>query len=56
MLKKIQQNSAVEFIAEHYWGYSKKNNKETTEYEVKHPVWQYYPIKKYTIKVDFKSN
>lgn len=55
-LNEIQPNSVVEFIAEHYWGYSKKNAKETTEYEVKHPRWKYYPVKQHSVEVDFKSN
>ena len=53
---EIEKNSKIEFIAEHYWGYSKVNENETTEYEVKHPKWKYYPVKEYTISVDFASN
>ncbi|MGJ8746023.1 YqjF family protein [Polaribacter sp.] len=53
--KPIKENSIIEFIAEHYWGYSKINDKKTTEYEVKHPKWEYYPIKNYHIDVSFKD-
>ncbi|MEQ6123014.1 DUF2071 domain-containing protein [Pseudotenacibaculum sp. MALMAid0570] len=53
---EINENSLTEFIAEHYWGYSKVNDKQTTEYEVKHPRWKSYPVKEYKISVDFRDN
>lgn len=49
----IQLESEVEFITEHYWGYARYNDLKTNEYEVKHPKWQHYPVKDYTIDVDF---
>ncbi len=54
--KEIPLGSEIEFIAEHYWGYSKKNEKETTEYEVKHPTWKYYTVNKSELELDFKAN
>ncbi|CAL2076176.1 DUF2071 domain-containing protein [Tenacibaculum sp. 190524A02b] len=50
--KEMKDNSEIEFIAEHYWGYAKDKDK-TTEYEVKHPSWKYYPVNAYKIVVDF---
>ncbi|HKG07351.1 MAG TPA: DUF2071 domain-containing protein [Pedobacter sp.] len=50
----IQQDSEVEFITEHYWGYAKYNALKTNEYEVKHPKWEHYPVNDYTIDVDFR--
>lgn len=50
--KEIEDNSEIEFISEHYWGYAKGKNK-TTEYEVKHPKWKYYPLVNYKVNVDF---
>jgi len=41
--KTIAPNTEAEFISEHYFGYTKQNNK-TYEYEVKHPRWVHYPI------------
>lgn len=35
-----QQNSLAQFIAEHYWGYTWRSNKETLEYQVQHPQWR----------------
>ena len=28
------------FFVEHYWGYNKKSNGDTMEYEVTHPIWR----------------
>lgn len=50
----IQQNTEIEFIAEHYWGYAKDKSK-TTEYEVKHSIWGHYPINNFKVDVDFLS-
>lgn len=51
--KKIDPNSDYGFITEHYWGYTRINDKKSFEYEVTHPVWDIYPVKAYTIDVDF---
>lgn len=49
----IAPNSEVEFITEHYWGYTKINDQTTFEYEVRHPKWLHYPINYFDIQVDF---
>lgn len=53
-LNDIEENSEIEFISEHYWGYAKDKNK-TTEYEVKHPKWNFYKVLNHNINVDFLS-
>jgi len=50
---EIQQNSEIEFITEHYWGYAKVNKEKSNEYEVTHPKWKVYKVKDYEINVDF---
>jgi uncharacterized protein YqjF (DUF2071 family) len=45
--------SEGEFIAEHYWGYSKYNDTTTFEYNVQHPPWKIFPVKKYSVDCDF---
>ena len=45
--------SDIAFITEHYWGYTKINDKKSFEYEVTHPVWEAYPIQSYKMNVDF---
>lgn len=52
----IAAGSDVEFITEHYWGYSRKSGRKTTEYQVAHPRWQYYPVHSHTVDVDFGLN
>jgi len=52
--KKMSPDSKEFFITEHYWGYSKGKNNTTNEYEVKHPSWTIYPIKRAVINMDFR--
>jgi uncharacterized protein len=47
--------SEEEFIAEHYWGYSKYNAQTTYEYAVQHPSWKVYAVKKYLVDCDFAT-
>lgn len=35
----LAPGSHEEFIAEHYWGYARRSEKETNEYRVEHPPW-----------------
>ena len=52
---EMVEGSDFEFITEHYFGFTKTNN-QTSEYEVKHPKWNFYEIKNFEIQVDFKEN
>lgn len=52
----ILAGSAEEFITEHYWGYTARKRELTSEYEVKHPKWQVYPVTSHKIDVDFAAN
>jgi uncharacterized protein YqjF (DUF2071 family) len=36
----VVQESDVEFITEHYWGYARRRGGRTTEYRVAHPRWR----------------
>jgi len=49
----ILPGSDLEFITEHYWGYTKINKTQSFEYEVKHPIWKIYPVIEHKIEVDF---
>jgi hypothetical protein len=51
--KEMLFNSKEFFITEHYWGYSKAKGNTSNEYEVKHPSWKVYPVKKAAINVDY---
>jgi len=52
-LQDIRVGSEEEFITEHYWGYTRINQELTSEYGVEHPRWQVYPIKNFSLDVDF---
>ncbi len=43
------------FIFEHYYGYAKRSDTVTHEYEVAHPSWQHYAVKEYNIVCDFEK-
>ena len=47
--------SEEEFIAEHYWGYSKYSDSTTFEYAVQHPRWEIFPVKDFLIDCDFSA-
>lgn len=51
----MQEGSEEEFIAEHYWGYTRVNEKKTYEYAVEHPRWEIHPVSGYTIHCNFES-
>lgn len=51
--KSPETGSEAEFILEHYWGYTKTDEQETSEYKVEHPRWEIYPTTSYSIDVDF---
>lgn len=48
----IAESSEEEFITEHYWGYTQQGRK-TFEYEVRHPRWEHYPVRRYELEIDF---
>jgi len=45
----IIKNSAEEFIAEHYWGYTFISKTCTGVYEVVHPKWRVHKVKSYDV-------
>lgn len=51
----ITEGSEAEFITEHYWGYTKISDTITSEYQVTHPKWYVYPVKRYAVDVDFAA-
>jgi hypothetical protein len=40
----LEPGSEAEFIAEHYWGYTRQRNGSTLEYYVEHPPWRVWPV------------
>lgn len=51
----IVQGSDVEFITEHYWGYSVYHDGETISYEVQHPRWNVWNADHCEVDEDLKS-
>jgi uncharacterized protein len=51
----IETNSEAEFITEHYFGYTKFNDKTTFEYEVRHPRWQQLEVTANHTEIDFEQ-
>jgi uncharacterized protein YqjF (DUF2071 family) len=47
---EITPGSEEEFIFEHYWGYARRRDGGTTEYEVEHPRWKVWPVEAATLE------
>lgn len=47
--------SIEEFIFEHYYGYTKINDRDSQEYQVNHPAWQVNQVFDYSVYCDFRS-
>jgi uncharacterized protein len=51
----IQGGSMEEFIFEHYYGYTKIDDRASLEYRVNHPRWQINEIRQFEIQCDFQK-
>ena len=51
----FKENTEVEFITEHFWGYTKINKEKTSEYEVAHPKWSLYNVWDYSLDINFEQ-
>lgn len=51
---EIAPDSEAEFITEHYFGYTKVNDKTSYEYEVRHPRWEQLEVKRNNSVIDFQ--
>jgi uncharacterized protein len=41
----IEPDSEEEFIAHHFWGYTRQRDGSTVEYEVRHPSWRVWKLR-----------
>jgi hypothetical protein len=48
----MPEGCEAEFITEHYWGYTPSDD-GSSEYPVEHPRWEIYPVRDYSVNVDF---
>lgn len=53
--QEMIDGSIEEFIFEHYYGYTKINNRHSQEYKVNHPRWQVNEVIDYSVHCDFTS-
>lgn len=51
----IAAGTEEEFVSEHYWGYTRRSRGATEEYEVKHPQWDVYPVRNFSVQADFAA-
>ncbi len=51
----IAEGSVEEFITEHYWGFTRRSATRSSGYEVAHPRWEVYPVRRFVTDVDFRS-
>lgn len=49
------EGSAEEYIAQHYWGYSKQRNGGTVEYRVDHPGWRIWQARSARLECDVEK-
>lgn len=48
----LRKGSEAEFITEHYWGYVRRGDRRTTEYQVEHPSWRIHPVTDFDVHCD----
>lgn len=53
--RAISAGSLEDFITEHYWGFTKRRHGGTSQYEVRHPSWTVYPIRRHRVDIDFRT-
>ncbi len=53
--RPMPAGSTEEFIAEHYWGYTRRPGRATLEYRVEHPRWNACPLTDCSIDADLRT-
>jgi hypothetical protein len=46
-------DSDEDFFKEHHWGFGRDRRGRTLAYEVKHPVWEIYPVRAWSLDFDW---
>ena len=47
--------SVDHFFKEHHWGWGTTRGGRVSRYQVWHPVWDVYPVRDYSVDVDWAS-
>ncbi|MEL7530494.1 MAG: DUF2071 domain-containing protein [Bacteroidota bacterium] len=50
--QSLEMGSEEEYITEHFWGYTRKSDRKSGEYEVAHPAWQIHPVRDFELQMD----
>jgi uncharacterized protein YqjF (DUF2071 family) len=50
-----EASSVEHFFKEHQWGYGRTRRGALLRYEVRHPVWDVYPLRDYSVDVDWAA-
>lgn len=50
--RPLRAGEEAEFITEHYWGYTKRRDGSTSEYEVAHPPWRVMEVAESSFEAD----
>lgn len=53
--REMQPGSLEEFIFEHYYGYTRINDKLSQEYRIQHPRWRVNTVLHYSVHCDFAA-
>ncbi len=53
--RPLTAGSEEEFIAEHYWGYTRRRDGATSEYQVTHPPWRVAPARDARLEGDMDA-
>ena len=53
--RPLAPGSVEEFIAEHYWGYTRRRDGATAEYAVEHPPWNAFAAREARLDADVAS-
>lgn len=48
----LRPGSEEEFITQHYWGYTRQRDGSTVEYEVRHPAWRVWQLRRAALEGD----
>jgi uncharacterized protein YqjF (DUF2071 family) len=48
-------SSLEHFFKEHHWGFNTDRRGRTVRYRVEHPIWDVFPVRDYTIDLDWEA-
>lgn len=49
------QETLTDWLKERNWGFGKRRNGQAIQYNVQHPRWKIYPLRSYTLDLDYSK-